>query len=124
MSSSGGGGGDDWREMPKAVPTAGKGGGAGGGGGARPDACNIVEDTTLNSPVAAVIAALKVGDKMQVQVRPPRGLIAVTAGGAIAGSITCASMLQIIACIQNGHLFEAEVVGLHGGACDIRVQPA
>lgn len=124
MSSSGGGGGDDWREIPKPVPAPGKGGGAGGGGGARPDACNIVEDTTLNSPVAGVIATLKVGNKMQVQVRLPRGLIAVTAAGAIAGSITCASMLQIIACIQNGHPFEADVVGLHGGACDVRVQPA
>lgn len=120
MSGHGGGGGD-WRDNPKIIPKP-KTGSGGGGQGAVPDVCNITEDTNLNSVVRAVLGTLRVGDRLAVEFEPgpPQRLVAKSAG-VVAGSITSPSMLQFIACIQGGVDYEAEVLSIRGGQCQVRI---
>ena len=123
MSGSGGGGSDTWRPTPITPnkPT----GGDGGGGGGEPDPCALVEVTNLNSPNRAVLATLRQGDLLEVvfQAGPPQRLLAQQPTGAIAGSITSPSMLQIIQCITTrGVSYVAEVLSVRGAICQVRVQ--
>ena len=121
MSGHGGGGGD-WRDNPKVIPKP-KVGGGGSGQGTVPDVCNITEDTNLNSAVRAVIATLRIGDRLTVEFEPgpPQRLVAKTAARVIAGSITSPSMLQFISCIQAGVEYEALVLSIRGGQCQVRI---
>ncbi len=135
MSGGGGGGGGDWRPEPTPIkpkkPTSGggagggSGGGSGGGdGGGEPDPCDISELTNLNSVNAAVLATLRVGDVLTVvyQPGPPARLVAVAASGATVGSITSPSMAQIILCItRGGHSYEATIVAIRGGICQVEI---
>jgi hypothetical protein len=118
-SSSGG----DWR--PEAKPVSKPKGQGGGGRDVPPDPCNIVEITNLNSVNRTVITGLRPGDRLDVvfQAGPPQRLVAQTTAGAIAGSITSPSMLQIIQCIQAGTSYVAEVLSVRGAQCQVRIQP-
>ncbi len=123
MSGSGGGG--EWRPNPRA-PTRPQPGTAGAGSGAVvPDVCNISEVTSLNSANRTVLATLRADDVLDVvfQTGPPQRLVAQTAQKAIAGSITSASMLQIIQCIQSGVSYQAVVLSVRGAQCQIRIEP-
>lgn len=123
---SGGGGGGEWRPEPKEPKSRPKGSGKGGGSSSPPpDPCNITEITSLNSVNCTVVASLRQGDRLAVvfQAGPPRQLIAQTATGAIAGSITSPSMLQIIQCIQTGVAYVAEVLSVRGAQCQVQIQP-
>jgi len=83
----------------------------------------VVSVTILNSPVATVIAALRPGDVLhvQLQVGPPRILQARNAAGRVAGSITCPEMPQIIDCIRKGSVYGADVLSVSGGRVQIRI---
>lgn len=121
MGMSGTGGGDDWRPPPDD-------GGPGGEEHPTPvdDPCNIEEATTLNSPQRQVISQLGVGTKLgiQLQMGPPRRLLAVTADGSVAGSITSPNMGRIIQCLAAGKAFRATVRSVRGGICAVLVHPA
>ena len=117
-----GGGGRDWSEVGRPGPRdPGSGGGSGGGG--QPDPCDIVSVTNLNSPNPAAIRTFRPGDVLQVayQAGPPRLLLATTSAGVVAGSITSAEMPRIIACINKGVGYVAEVLSVRGGLCQVRV---
>lgn len=122
MSGPGGGGGD-WRPEPKESPKPKAG--AGDGRTQLADPCNITETTNLNSVNRTVITGLRPGDRLDIvfQPGPPRRLVAQTAAGVIAGSITSPSMLQIIQCIQAGNSYVAEVIAIRGAQCQVRIQP-
>jgi hypothetical protein len=123
MSGSGGGGDDQgWRPNPKAAPQPRSGR---GGDATIPDVCNITETTNLNSVDRAVLATLQPGTQLDVvfQAGPPQRLVAQTAQGAVAGSITSPSMLQIIQCIQGGVRYTATVVSIRGAQCQVRIEP-
>lgn len=128
MSGSGGSGGDGWRPTPKPAPKKntkdGEGGSGDGGGATPPDQCNITEDTILNSPNKAVIQTLNVGDILSINLNsgPPRVLEAM-AGAEVAGSITSPSMSQIIECIDKDWQYDAVVLSVTGGRCQVRIQP-
>lgn len=118
--SGGGGGGGDWRPdpiKPKARPK-------GDGGGGEPDLCDISERTNLNSVDRSVLATVAAGSVLLVQYDqgPPRRLLAVTGNGAIVGSITSPSMPQVIQCMQAGRSYEAIVLSIHGGICQVEVR--
>lgn len=120
---SGGGSGRDWTEVGRPPATDTSGGGGGGTGGPEVDRCNIISLTNLNSPNATVVSTLRPGDVLDVhlQVGPPRLLLAVTSPGQIVGSITSAEMARLIACIQQGESYVAEVVSVRGGVCQVRI---
>jgi hypothetical protein len=125
MSGSGGGGGD-WRPEPKAPVFEPKGDGGSGGGVEPGDPCVIDEVTPLNSVSPAALRTVRPGTLLDVVFvpGPPRRLIAQDSAGQIVGSITSRSMLQIIECIQSGRRYVAEVLGVQGGSCQVRVRLA
>lgn len=128
---SGSGGGDDWRPSRDlgGRPPPGDGAtqpGSDGDAEDREDPCNIVERTTLNSPVREVISQLGVGTTLgiQLQMGPPRRLLAVAGDGKVAGSITSPNSGRIIQCLSEGRSFRATVRNVRGGICTVLVHPA
>ena len=123
MSGGGNSGGSDWSRngRPDGQGGATGQGGSGTDGGADP--CDIAAITNLNSPNPNVIRGLQAGDKLQIDLRtgPPRLLLAVTATGQTAGSITSPQMATIIQCILQGVNYVAEVISVRGGICQVRV---
>lgn len=121
--SGGGGGGGDWRPEPKAPVSRQEGG---NGGGTPGDPCVIDEVTSLNSVSPAALRNVGVGALLDVMfiAGPPQRLVVQNNTGQIAGSLTSRSMLQIIECIQSGRRYVAEVLGIQGGSCQVRVRLA
>lgn len=114
MSGSGDGGGstDDWRPPL----------GAGGGG---QDRCGIVERTVLNSPNPDVIATLKAGQLLfiELELAPRKRVVAKIASGEVAGAITSPQLIDFIECLENDYLYEAEVKAVNGGRVEIEIRP-
>ena len=112
MSGGGGGGSssDNWRV------------GTGGAGGN--DECAITERTVLNSPNAAVVGTLSVGDVLDIvlETQPRNRLVANTQQGQTAGSITSTRIVDIIECIQNGSSYEAEVLSINAGKVEVEIR--
>lgn len=123
--SGGGGGGGNWSQNGRPPGLGSEGGGAdsNGGGSGGIDPCDIAAITNLNSPNPNVIRGLQAGDKLQIDLRtgPPRLLLAVTATGQTAGSITSPQMATIIQCILQGVNYVADVISVRGGICQVRV---
>jgi hypothetical protein len=121
---SGSGGRDSDRDP--VTPVAPRKGG-GGGGGERAelglDPCILTEETILNSPNPAVVGSLKAGDVLTVNLErgPPVRVVLRTSAGQTAGSITGAKLPQIIACLDAGVNYKAEVVSVRAGAVRVRV---
>jgi hypothetical protein len=119
------GGDPDDSPRPPAKPVPRRDGGPSGGGNPPPGPCNIVVDTTVNSPDRAVLATLRPGDVLNVEYRqgPPIQLIARTANGAVLGSLTPPSLPQIVQCSREGYQYSAVVIEIRGGACSVQIQP-
>ena len=117
MSGSGGGSGRI---------SFGGGGGAGGGGESSPDCGSLIVETTLNSPVSAVVALLKKGDTLTVEIQVGAGgvnSLVAKHGGQIAGSLTPPSLITILNCIQSGFQYVAIVLNdVTGGVVRVRIQ--
>jgi hypothetical protein len=122
MSGSGGGG--NWRPEPKPPVVTPNPAGAGGVIGGVVDPCVIEEVTSLNSANSAVLRSVRVGYLLNVAFipGPPPRLVAQDLGGNTVGSITSRSMLQFIQCIQSGRQYVAEVLGVQGGTCNVKVR--
>ena len=119
MSGSGGSRGDS--------PSSGGGGSGGAGGGQPADPCLKIRRGPINSPKPAVIAGLKVGSVLIVRVRTVGTslvLVVEDSNGAVAGSLTFVGYLEIVDCIWNrGINYQAVVINIAGGVCEVRVEP-
>jgi hypothetical protein len=121
--SGGGGGGGDWRPVPKTPVIAPNPAGTGGGVGGAVDPCVIEEVTSLNSVNPAALRGVRTGNLLDVAfIHNPSRLVANDSNGTIVGSITSRSMLQFIQCIQSGRQYVAEVLGVQGGTCSVKVR--
>ena len=88
MSGSGGGGSrstSTGRDLLSGRPEHGSKGGQ--NGGASGDPCDITEVTTLNSPDRTVLATLRDGDVLDIELQEGRRLLAKH-GTNVAGSVT------------------------------------
>ncbi len=85
--------------------------------------CNIVEKTPLNSPQAAVIKTLKVGDVLDVDLSKAGKVVVARKAGAIAGSLTPFRLVELIDCMQHGRKYVAVVTQLKGGYCEVEIRP-
>lgn len=100
---------------------------SGGGGGGYPGPtrtrtdCNIVESVPLNSPSPTVLPIVKVGDTLDV-VEQKKVLVALH-NGAVAGSLTPASLLDLLDCIAKGKVYVAHVTHRAGGLCQVEIRP-
>lgn len=80
--------------------------------------------TVLNSPDPNVLSRLRSGDTLKLRlVGSPPVVEVLTKDEMIAGSITGSKLPPLISCIRKIN-FEALVVGVRGGSCEILVRPA
>lgn len=94
--------------------------------GAGSDPCAISQQAPLNSPRPAVVKTLNVGDVLDVVLNSsgPRPVLEVHAHTGVAGALTHTGHLEIVACIQAGHKYVADVVNRSGPATTLQVRPA
>lgn len=122
MTGGGGsGGGSSPRPTPVTPISPRKGSGNGEGGGVDP--CVLVEETTINSPVQAIVSRLVPSSVLSVELQqgPPVRVVLRTSAGQIAGSITGAKLPQIIECLAAGVAYKADVISVKGAAVRVRV---
>jgi hypothetical protein len=51
-------------------------------------------------------------------------LVVEDSSGAVAGSLTFVGYLEIVDCIQNRSInYQAVVINISGGVCEVRVEP-
>lgn len=120
MSGSGGG-----NDSGGGGQFPGAGNPMGQGGTNTTDECgNLSARTTLNSPQAAVIGRLKVGDVLIVRLRigGPEIVVALFEGQEV-GSITFTQLITLIACLKQGFPYVADVLAIKGGGCEVMVRP-
>jgi len=120
------------RGSPPAKPvakarTAGKTKGAGGAskGESPSDPCDITITTVLQGPKPSALASLKVGASLNVQLHGTGSatsvVCSVPGSNAIAGSLAFHGIAVLISCIRNGNSYNAEIITLHGGNCEVLV---
>ncbi len=86
--------------------------------------CDRIAFTAIvNSPVAAVLVHVKVGDCLDVVAIDDRGrkIVVVMHNGNILGSLTISAIPHLLTCLADGHLFKAEVLSIVGGRCEVHV---
>lgn len=112
---------DDWRQ----TGTSQSGGAAGGGGGGS-DKCAIYEKTVIASAVASVVATLKAGDILLVELETaPRNRVVVkTVAGAVVGAVTSLRLVDMIECLKEKFAYQAEVLSISGAKVEIEIRPA
>ena len=93
--------------------------------GSREDQCDISVDAPLQGPRKAILATLNVGEILTVALRETGGTTSVVCREAgnneVAGALTFVGIATLISCIRQGHTYEAEIVTLDGGDCEVRV---
>jgi hypothetical protein len=101
-----------------------------GGGGGRYypsqdfDNCQTISiQTSLASPVPAVIGTLSVGDILDIALLTATGPAQViTNAGAIAGALLPPELSRLIRCMNEGHQYTAKVTAIAGGNCEILIR--
>jgi len=93
------------------------------GSGSGTDNCDIVKEVPLNSPNQGVLDVLSVGDKLFV-VSENNSVLAKTATGETAGSLSYTGFALLVTCIAQGYSYEAIVTFKDGAVCKVRIQPA
>lgn len=91
-----------------------------------PNCANIIEQVPLNGPKPEVISKLKPNSVLKLEVHEEGGrniLVAVNSKGQKAGTITTASSIAIINCIQEGFKFIAVVISIDRGDCLLEIRP-
>lgn len=88
----------------------------------QPDCSAIVLRTQLASPNPTVVADLSTGDILTIHLLSAVGpLQALTTDNLVAGAILTSNPALLINCINNGHEFQAQVLSIKGGDCQISI---
>jgi len=83
---------------------------------------DLVIRTQLASPDPEVLSDVRAGDIFTVHLLSAVGPIqAVTVDGKIAGAILTANPTQLINCINSGTSFQARVLSINGGDCQVTI---
>lgn len=78
--------------------------------------------THLASPVKAVIAELRAGDILSIQLMSATGpLQALTNDGAVAGAILTSNPAMLITCISQDYGYSARILNIVGGDCQVAI---
>jgi hypothetical protein len=104
--------------------------GSGGGGFTTYDppviVCeNLIIETAISSPKAAVVSELIVGDVLDVGLENAPGsmVVALYSNGQLAGGITHPSTNRLRECIQGGTRYRATVTSVSAGQVRVRITP-
>lgn len=101
----------------------GDGGGGVGPNDSQPSCESLRERTTLNSVNPTALTSLKVSEILTIAAQSPTGpLAAMRQSGVILGAITSPSAARILECIQDGHVYVAEVISINGGQIVVLVR--
>lgn len=106
---------------------SGLGGGGNGGGGATGNqalSCeDIIIETQLSSPKDNVVAKLKVGDILfiNLQLMGLTTVVTATFDGEIAGGLASPDINQLRECISQGYKYIASIISIRGGQVKVRV---
>lgn len=104
--------------------------GSGGGGGGVPDtqpSCSDLKFTILvSSPQPAAVAALKPGDVLNIDVvqRGAQMVVRVLQNGVLVGGLAGPDATRLRNCIEDGHMYQAEVLSITGGQVRVEVTHA
>jgi hypothetical protein len=103
-------------------------GGTGSGSGIPPsgetsgfDCANVSITTYLNSPNPSVLKKITVGITLTIDLDPKTGALVAIHKKTIAGSITHSNVVDLIECMNEGYSYQAKVISLDGGSCQIRI---
>jgi hypothetical protein len=98
--------------------------GAGGASGTDESDCSsYYEQTPLNSPDSEVLQDLKQDDILTLRLDGDRGpLLALDSQGRVAGSLTMATLTNLINCIQEKYVYVAKVLKVNKGKCDVEIR--
>lgn len=98
-------------------------GGDGSSGTAGPDCTKLRIKTSLSSPVPTIVSKLVPGDLLRLRLQKEGGpLLAVAPGGKTAGSIAGGQLLALLRCIEEGNVYEAEVMKITGGNVEVEIR--
>ena len=103
---------------------SGSGGGGYGGGFDGGASCeDLVIDTQLSSPRAAVVKELKVGDRLAVVVEQQGGVkvVVLKHRGQSAGGIASPELPRLLQCLEAGTEYSAKVMRIHGPQISLRI---
>jgi hypothetical protein len=103
-------------------------GGSGSGGWTPTPAGNPCDTLSfraaVNSPQPALLAKLKVGSVLTVKLQTsPQTAVIVELKTKTVGALTGPKVARLINCLQNGYTFEADVISVTGGECQVEVRP-
>jgi hypothetical protein len=91
--------------------------------GAGDDCQNLVINTNLASPQAAIIENLSIGDILQVEAASEQGPIEVKDDqGNVAGTILTREQIRLLNCINSGTEYVAEVLVINDGQCSVQIR--
>jgi len=79
-------------------------------------------ETTLFSPVPAVLTLMKKTDLLSIDYTPPKGPLMAIYKGKLAGTIITKLSAQLIVCIESGVKFIAVVKTISGGSCTVLIK--
>jgi hypothetical protein len=82
----------------------------------------IVLMTQLFSPAPIVIAKIKSGNKLDIELLGEHGPCVAVYHGEVAGTIITKNLYQLISCIRKGTRFIGIVRNATGGSCSITIQ--
>jgi hypothetical protein len=93
-----------------------------GGGAPTVDCESVSIKTRVVSPDPAVLTTLNIGDFLSITLRTSTGpLIATTIDGSILGAVFTTNPTLLIECINKGHSYQAEILAISGGDCQILI---
>lgn len=104
----------------------GGGGNFGGGGGGASVSCQDISiKTSIISPDPAILAIINVDDILNISLRTNTGpLIATTNAGQILGAIFTTNPTLLIDCINQGYSYQATILSISGGDCQVLITVA
>lgn len=102
--------------------------GSGSGPGEPPgevDCSKLRFATELASPQPRVVATIRVGMTLPVEIDTSRGgprIIVRTRTGAVVGALISGRMMELLRCLQSGETFVADVTRVDGGDVGVLVR--
>lgn len=104
---------------------SGSGGSGYGGGFERSGASceDLVINTQISSPQAAVVSALQVGTLLDVVIQQhgTMTVVALLYNGRLAGGVASPDVQRLRDCIESGTIYQARVTNISGAHIGVRI---
>lgn len=85
------------------------------------DCSSLSDSTSIASPNPDMLATLRVGMMLTVELQPSPQVVVVKNGSAVVGGLAPVQLVRLIACLKAGYQFSATVTRRDGGFCEVHV---